>query len=114
MKNQKEKQLLSCLAKECKPNQFSVIEKKDILSSFPKSSQIDEEELDEIMLSLERQAHIKIKYEDDNVYCLCLIKDDIEKREASPSFKNIFWFGLLGGFCGSLIGSFIAFLFLNL
>lgn len=114
MKNQKEKTLLSILSRECKPNQFSVVEKKDILFSFPKIMPIEEEELDGLVLSLERQGFVKIKYEDDSVYCVALLKKEEEKREVSPSFKSLFFLALLGGMIGGFAGSFLSFLIFNL
>ncbi len=116
MKNEKERALFSILSKECKSGQFSVLEKKDLLFSLSKFYVVEEEELDDIVSSLERQNCIKIKYEDEAVYCLCLIKKEIEqqKREVAPSFKKSFSFCLLGGFLGGLAGSFLAVLIFNL
>ena len=116
MKNEKEKTLFSILSKECKSGQFSVIEKKDLLFSLSKSFFVEEEDLDELIYSLERQNRIKIKYEDENVYCLSVTQIELpqQKREVSPSFKKSFLFCLLGGFLGGLAGSFFAILIFNL
>ena len=116
MKNEKEKLLFSILTKECQIGQFSVIEKKDIIFSLSKFFYIEEEELDELIACLERQGYLKIKYEDETVYCLCLIKKEIpqQKREVALSFKKFLIFCLLGAFLGGLIGSFCAFLIFNL
>jgi len=116
MKNEKEKTLFSILSKECKSGQFSVIEKKDLLFSLSKSFFVEEEDLDELIYSLERQNRIKIKYEDENVYCLSVTQIELpqQKREVSPSFKKSFLFCLLGSFLGGLAGSFFAILIFNL
>jgi len=110
MKNQKERELLNYLSRECEINKFTVVEKRDILYSLEKEIK-DEEELDYLLLSLERQMKVKIKYEDDNVYCLSLLKKEIEveteKREGrSPLFSNLL-INLLASFLGSLLGSLI-------
>lgn len=116
MKNEKEKLLISILSKECQIGQFSVIEKKDIIFSLSKFFYVEEEELDELIACLERQGYLKIKYEDETVYCLCVTKKELpqQKREVSPSFKKFFIFCLLGAFLGGLIGSFCAFLIFSL
>ncbi len=112
MKNQQEKHLLSYLTRECKNSGYSVIDKKDVLSSFDKKIHVDEIELETLMSSLERQSFIKIKYEDENVYCLCVLKHEIEEKKES-SKKSLFPSFLLS-LAGAFLGSFFATLIVRL
>lgn len=117
MKNQKERELLNFLSKECELNKFSVIDKRDILSSFDKKLLIDEDELDSLMLSLERQAKVKIKYEDESVYCLCLLGKEIEldekKEEKTPLLSRYFIVSFFASMLGSLLGSLVIMLIIR-
>jgi hypothetical protein len=109
MQNQKIDVLLYFLKKECGLNKFSVVEKKDILSLYEKKYYIDESELENLMQSLERQGYIKIKYDDENVYCLAVLKDfeirEKKERKANSflSFLLVFLASFLGGFFGSIL-----------
>jgi hypothetical protein len=47
---------------------------------------MEENELDSMLTSLERQGYIKIKYEDDNVYCLSVLKE-LETETKNFVFK---------------------------
>ena len=111
----REKDLLALLSKECKPNIYTVFEKKDISSSLDNNT-LDENEIDNLMLSLERQGFIKIKYEDDNVYCLSVLKREIEEKKEShkqaPFSYLLFCF--FGGFFGSFFGTLIVRLIFNI
>ena len=113
MKNQKEKMLLTFLSNECGFNKFSVVEKKDMISCFTKSY-VDENELDSLVLSLERQGFVKIKYEDDDVYCISvLIRESEQEKKESPKnspFKHnivVFLSALIASFLGTIIAMLI-------
>ena len=111
MKNQKLKALLLFLTKECGLNKFSVIEKKDILASFDKHIYVDENELEGLVLTLERQGFIKIKYDDDNVFCLSVLREiekETKKEREQKSLLPFFLLCLLGSFIGSLIATLIS------
>ena len=106
MKNQKESILLSFLQKECDYSKFKIVEKNDMLSAFGKKTYIDEENLDQAINSLERQGYIKVKYEDENVYCIILIKKEIEeKREKKSSLSLIYLLTAIASFLGGFIGA---------
>ena len=114
MKTSKERILHAYLAKECGINKFKVIDKKDILASFEKGVYVDENELESLMISLERQGIIKIKYDDDSVFCLSVLQDIAEKRKESPkrTLFPLLLTALLGGFLGSILGEiFISLIF---
>lgn len=115
MKNQKEKTLLSYLLNECKSSGYSVIDKKDILTAFDKRLNIDENELDSLINSLERQSYIKIKYEDDSVFCLCITQRDFEeKKERQKSPFSSFLLSLAGAFLGSFFATLIVKVIFNI
>ena len=113
MQNQKQKILLSFLKKECGLNKFSIVEKKDILSIFEKRYYIDETELENLIISLERQGYIKIKYDDDSVYCLSVLKEfEIEEKKERKDFSYLsFLLIFVSSFLGGLLGSILSFIF---
>ena len=108
MQNSKEKCLINYLCRECGFNKFTIVEKKDMLSCFDKHIYIDENELDNIIQSLERKGYIKIKYEDENVYCLSVLFNiEDEKKEKTAKTPSLFLLAFVGSFLGGLIGSLI-------
>jgi len=114
MKN-REIQILRFLANECKSNEYNVIEKKDIVSFFDKKNIIDENEIDAMISALERKGYIKIKYDDDNVYCLCVIHNDVEeKKESKTALFPSFLFNLLSAFLGSFIATLLVRIVFNI
>ena len=114
MKSQKESILLSYLAKECGLNKFNVLDKKDISACFEKKFYVDEIELEALMLSLERQGLIKIKYDDDNVFCLSVLGEPEEKKEnPARTLFPFFLLSTLGGFIGSVLGVLFTYLILG-
>ncbi len=94
----KSKLVLKILIKECPYGSYNIIESKDIISAMPSKYKIDVEGLENILIYLERQEYISIKYDDDGVYCLCVLpfgnelleQDDNKKREEKPSRLWIF------------------------
>ena len=108
MKEQKEKTLLNFLQKECNYTSYKIVEKSDMLSCFGKTK-IDEDSLGQIISSLEKQGYIKNKYEDENVYCICLNKKETEeKREKKTSLFLIYFLIILSSFLGGFSGAIIS------
>ena len=66
----KSKLVLKILVKECPNGSYNIVEAKDIISSLPNRYKVDSDGLDNILIYLERQEYISIKYDDDGVYCL--------------------------------------------
>ena len=69
----KSKLVLKILQKECPSGAYNIVEAKDIISSMPIKFRVDSDGLDNILIYLERQEYISIKYDDDGVYCLCVL-----------------------------------------
>ena len=116
MNNQKLNSLLIFLTNECGLNKFTVIDKKDILSFFDKKIYIDENELESLVFTLERQGYIKIKYEDENVFCLSVLKESENaiKKEREKFFSfSFFILCFLASFIGSFISTIISALIFN-
>ena len=113
MKSKKENKLLTFLNKECQVGKFQIIEKQDMLSCFGANEYIDENELENRLSLLERQGYIKIKYEDENVYCISLLNQETEeKREQQKLSLSVlyiftFVFAFLGGLIGAIITSLV-------
>lgn len=120
MLDQKSALILTILQKECHGTGYKVIDKSDILSSMPPKYRINEETLDHILTYLERKECIHIKYDDENVYCLCVTQKDNRLTEQEPEIKKekpkmwlfavlVMIFSLIGGFLGALIAKFVKF-----
>lgn len=84
----KSKLVLKILAKECPNGAFNIVEAKDIISAMPNKYRVDLDGLDNILIYLERQEYISIKYDDDGVYCLCLLPYGSEILEAETNKKR--------------------------
>lgn len=110
--------VLKILQKECRTSGYKVVDKADIISALPAKYRVDEEGLDHIITYLERSECIHIKYDDDNVYCLCILPlgnqlTEIENKnkKEKPKFALLIIltliFALIGGFLGALLAKFV-------
>ena len=114
----KSKLVLKILINECPYGSYNIIESKDIISAMPSRYKIDLEGLDNILIYLERQEYISIKYDDDGVYCLCVLpfgnevleNEDNKKREdkKSPRLWLFLIINFLSVFIAGLLGTMIA------
>ena len=110
MKQKNESIILSFLQHECEFGKFQLVEKQDMLAALDKF--VDANELDSLLLSLERQGYVKIKYEDDNVYCLSLSKKEVEeKREQNHSLSLFYFLSFVAAFLGGMLGAIISKIF---
>lgn len=92
--------ILKILQKECHGSGYKVIDKSDIISAMPAKYRVDEENLDHIITYLERSECIHVKYDDENVYCLCVLpmgnqiteKEEKNKKEKAKilAFANFY------------------------
>lgn len=113
----KSKLVLKILSKECPNGGYGIVETKDIISALPAKYRVEPEGLQHILIYLERQEYISIKYDDDGVYCLCvlpfgneIIEKNNEKQKSEgkiPHLWLVFILAFLGSVCGSLIVSMI-------
>ncbi len=110
----KSKLVLKILIKECPYGSYNIIESKDVISSLPNKYKIDIEGLENILIFLERQEFISIKYDDDGVYCLCVLPFGYEifeneankKREDNKTSR--LWVYIVFSFLSGFLGSFLA------
>ena len=84
----KSKLVLKILQKECPGGSYKIVEAKDIVSSMPIKFRVDNDGLDNILIYLERQEYISIKYDDDGIYCLCVLPFGNEVLENEISQKK--------------------------
>ena len=112
--------VLKILQKECRSSGYKIVDKSDIISSLPAKYRVDEEGLDHIITFLERCECVHVKYDDDSVYCLCILPRGNQITESDEKNKNKqpkLWlfvifssiFALIGGFLGGIISNFIKF-----
>ncbi len=113
----KSKLVLKILVKECPYGSYNIIESKDIISAMPNKYKIDAEGLENILTFLERQEYISIKYDDDGLYCLCVLpfgselleNDENKKREdKTPRLWLFILLVFISCFVASLLGTMIA------
>ena len=110
----KSKLVLKFLIKECPNGSYKIVESKDIISSLPLKYKVDLNGLDNILIYLERQECISIKYDDDNMYCLCVLPYGykIFEREKNIKRENSsfppFWIFVIIMFITTLFSSFFA------
>lgn len=113
----KSKLVLKILIKECNNGTYKVIETSDIISAMPAKYRVDSDGLDNILIYLERQECISIKYDDDGVYCLCVLPYGYElsehdnKKEKGKKSPRLFWILLLCttlSFLAAFVGSLLA------
>lgn len=107
----KSKIVLKILQKECPNGAYHLVEAKDIISAMPIKYRVDNDGLNHILIYLERQEYISIKYDEEDVFCLCILPFGNEilenegrqksERKASPRL----WIILLLSFAASLFGS---------
>lgn len=116
----KSKLVLKILQKECKTSGYKIVDKADIISALPSKFRVDEDGLDHIITFLERSECIHVKYDDEKVYCLCMLplgnqlteKENEQKKEQRKPLLLIilvFLSAMLGGLIGAIISNFIKF-----
>ena len=113
----KSKLVLKILQKECPGGAYKIVESKDIISAMPGKFRVDSDGLDNILIYLERQEYISIKYDDDGVYCLCVLPfgnevledEHYKKREGkNPSrLWLVFLIVFIASFSASLLAVFL-------
>ncbi len=109
----KSKLVLKILIKECPNGAYNIVDGRDIISMLPNKYKLDTEGLDNILIYLERQEFISIKYDDDGIYCLCVLPfgNEVLEHEAEQKKENskssLSWVKFLIIFIISFIASFL-------
>ena len=110
----KSKLVLKILNKECPNGSFKVVDSGDIISSMPNKYKVDTEGLKHILIYLERQDCISIKYDDENIYCLAVLPygyelcENDKQKKKSPKKKISLCFLFLIIFILTFIASLLA------
>lgn len=110
----KSKLVLKFLIKECSNGSYKIVESNDIISSLPLKYKVDLNGLDNILIYLERQECISIKYDDEGIYCLCILPYGYKVFEREKNIKREnysfppFWIFILIMFFTTLFSSFFA------
>ncbi len=109
----KSKLVLKILIKECPNGSYNIVDAKDIISAMPNKYKIDLDGLENILIYLERQEFISIKYDDDEVYCLCVLPygNEILENEANQKREDKksshLWLFLIVNFITSFFAGFL-------
>ncbi len=115
----KSKLILKILINECPNGTYKIIDAKDIISLLPNKYKIDLKTFEKILIFLERQECISIKYDDENTYCLCvlplsfeLLEENIDKQKRedkqSPHLWTFIIIILFCSFFASFLGTILA------
>lgn len=114
----KSKLVLKILVKECPNGSYNIVDAKDIISAMPNRYKIDIDGLYNIMIYLERQEFISIKYDDDGIYCLCVLpfgnevlENETQQKRENHKFSPLWVFlilNILTTFCSGIIGVILA------
>ncbi len=112
----KSKLVLKILLKECPNGAYNIVDAKDIISALPSRYKVDSDGLDNIMIYLERQEYISIKYDDEGVYCLCILpfgnevlEDELYKKREKSTFPRL-WILFIIVFVGTFSANLLCFL----
>ena len=112
--------VLKILIKECKEGGYKIVETSDIISAMPERLRVDSDGLKNILTYLEHSDCISIKYDDEGVYCLCIMPYGYKTAESANQKKKavrlpfwifvaIFALALVASFVGSLLANLIHF-----
>lgn len=87
----KSKLVLSIISKETKNGNYKIFELSDIIMSLPRHYRMDKVAVKHILMYLERQDIISIKYEDDEKYCMAVLPFGYEilENEKPKYYKEI-------------------------
>ena len=108
--------VLKILIKECKNGGYKIIEPDDVISAMPERYRVDYDGLKNILTFLEHSDCISIKYDDDGVFCLCVLpfgyktienKTEQKKKGVTLPLKLYILICLLV-FAASFLGAFLA------
>lgn len=110
----KSKLVLKILQKECHGSGYKVVDKSDVISALPVKLRVDEDGLDHIITFLERNECIHVKYDDENVYCLCILPTgarelettSVEKKTKNHILPTLLLCSALA-FIGAFLGAFL-------
>ena len=122
----KSKLVLSILAKECPDGSYKIIEIPDIIMAIPRRYRMDSDAVKNILVHLERQELVSVKYDDDDVFCLAVLPYGYEvlENERPKNFRKIkekqpkinfltVFLCFLASFLGSFLSSLICWLLLK-
>lgn len=90
MLDTKSRLVLSILYQEAKNGNYKIFELQDIISSLPKRYRMDTQTVRNILIHLERQDIISIKYDDEDKFCLCVLPYGFEIVENEKPSKIAF------------------------
>lgn len=116
----KTKLVLKILIKECPSGRYKIVDGKDVISALPQRYKVDPEKLDEIFSYLERQEMISIKYDDEGLYCLCVLPIGYEEgsttltKQKREDKSPPFWFFLIANCLSSMISGILGVVLANI
>lgn len=108
--------VLKILIKECKNGGYKLVEPDDVISAMPERYKVDRDGLKNILTYLEHSDCISIKYDDDGVFCLCvlpfgykLIENKTDQKKKGLTFPlKIYLYIFIISFIASFLGAALA------
>ncbi len=117
MLDERTSRLLKKIIYLCGDSGYKIAEEGELLTSLPLG---DKGELARLLRYLEERRMIDVKYAEEGVYCLCPLPEGRlyferkreQRYEVSRRKRELFLFGFLGAFAGSLLCSILVLLLL--
>ena len=105
--------LLAKINELCAEGSYKIVDKEELLASFPERLHVDEDGLKQMISYLEEHRYIDVRYADGGVYCVCplpegrLYFEEVRevKGQTGRNRRDIVLLTVIGAFLGAFIGS---------
>ncbi len=115
MLDDRSKNLLNYLVKECNEGSYRVFDVKELINSLPKKYKPDDSAISLCMDYLEKGNYISIKYKDSKLYCISplpfarqILENESNEQQKTKKMYKLGSFLYLLVFICAFLGSFLA------
>lgn len=108
--------ILTTINELCGSGSYTIVEKGELVSSFPKEQAPSDEELSRILGYLKSQGFLDLRYAEEGVYCVCPLPEGrryfeqalLERRENRRHLRAVMLLSAASALIGSFIGALAA------
>ncbi len=104
--------LLGAINKCCEEGSYKVLEKSELLATFPVKYRPDGDGLCDMVNYLCEREFVKCKYSDENVFCLAPLpkgrlyhENRVEEQKSKFSYRKLVFMAFLGSVLGGMLGA---------